>query len=237
LAGSPLPPPWSIVASCISSRGHIGLRGGPCEGGGGGAAGFICAGALELSARPPSRAAQEAIRRSSGVVKLFAISGRYEGFRRGGKSYPQMRPHIPASQGSVTSFPGHRCGGNALQGYTLALAGDGDIFVAKSAPAVPAGFGHRSGDFIQIDAAVGRGLGKIPRPAVGQGGMGAAFLTARKALVDAVTVGLVGNDENLGFGRRARCGEQEYTGQKRRKGSHAAPMNERAAPIRINPKG
>src|SRR5437016_3782562 len=77
----------------------------------------------------------------------------------------------------------------ALAG-TLALTGDRDIFVANAACAVPAGFGHRSRDFIEIDTAVGRGLGKIPRLAIGRRGMGAAFFAPREALVDAVAVGL-----------------------------------------------
>ena len=62
--------------------------------------------------------------------------------------------------------------------------------------------------------------------------MGAAFLAPGEALVDAVAVGLVGDDEDAAVGRCSRGGEQEHTGQKRWKGSHAAPMNERIAPIR-----
>ena len=58
--------------------------------------------------------------------------------------------------------------------------------------------------------------------------MGAAFVALGQALVDAVAVGLVGNDEDFGLGRRLRCGEEKHTGQKRREGSHDAPMNERA---------
>ena len=89
------------------------------------------------------------------------------------------------------------------------MTGDRDIFVANAACAVPAGFGHRSRDFIEIDTAVGRGLGKIPRLAIGRRGMGAAFFAPREALVDAVAVGLVGNDEHFGFGRRLRCGKEK----------------------------
>ena len=75
-------------------------------------------------------------------------------------------------------------------------------------------------------------MGKISRSAIGQGGVGAAFVALGEALVDAVAVRLVGNDENFGFGRRVRCGDEKHTGQKRREGSHDAPMNERTAPIR-----
>jgi hypothetical protein len=45
--------------------------------------------------------------------------------------------------------------------------------------------------------------------------MGAAFLALGEALVDAVAVGLVGNDENAAVGGCGRGGEQEHTGQKR----------------------
>ena len=45
--------------------------------------------------------------------------------------------------------------------------------------------------------------------------MRAAFLALGEALVDAVAVGLVGDDENPAVGRRRRRGEQEHAGQKR----------------------
>ncbi len=45
--------------------------------------------------------------------------------------------------------------------------------------------------------------------------MRATFFALGEALVDAVTVGLVGDDENTAVGRGGRCGEEENTGQKR----------------------
>ena len=75
--------------------------------------------------------------------------------------------------------------------------------------------GNRPGYFIRVDTPVGRGLGEIPRLAIGAGGVGAAFLALGEALVDAITVRLVGDDENAAVGRCSRCGEQEHTGQKR----------------------
>ena len=45
--------------------------------------------------------------------------------------------------------------------------------------------------------------------------MRAAFFALGEALVDAVAVGLVGDDENAAVGRRRRRGEEERTGQKR----------------------
>ncbi len=92
--------------------------------------------------------------------------------------------------------------------------------------------GHRAGDFIGIDAPVGRGLGEIPRLAIGAGGMGAAFFAPGEALVDAVAVRLIGDDEDAAVGRCNRGGTQEHTGRKRGKVSHAAPMNERIYRIR-----
>ena len=82
--------------------------------------------------------------------------------------------------------------------------------------AIAAGrLGDRTGNFIGIDAPVRHRLGKIPRLALGTGGMGAAFLALGKALVDAVAVGLVGDDEDTAVGRGRRRGEQGRTGQKR----------------------
>ena len=45
--------------------------------------------------------------------------------------------------------------------------------------------------------------------------MGAAFFALGQALVDAVAIGLVGDDENAALGGRWRRGEEERTGQKR----------------------
>jgi len=56
--------------------------------------------------------------------------------------------------------------------------------------------------------------------------MDAAFLALGQTLVDAVAVGMVGNDEDAGLGGRDSCGTKERTGEKRREGSHVAPMNE-----------
>ena len=39
--------------------------------------------------------------------------------------------------------------------------------------------------------------------------MGAAFLSPGKALVDAIAVGLIGDDEDAAVGGSRRCGEQE----------------------------
>ncbi len=53
--------------------------------------------------------------------------------------------------------------------------------------------------------------------------MGAAFLSPCEALVDAVAVRLVGDDEDTAVGRCSGCGSDKGTGQKGGYGSHAAP--------------
>ena len=96
------------------------------------------------------------------------------------------------------------------------MAGNGDVFITTGMVAAAAGgLGNRSGDFVGVDAPVGRGLRKVPRLAVGPGGMRAAFFALGQALVDAITVRLVGDDENAALGGRRRRGEEERTGQKR----------------------
>jgi hypothetical protein len=44
--------------------------------------------------------------------------------------------------------------------------------------------------------------------------MGAAFIALGEALVDAVAIGLVVNDENAAVGGSGRCGEKECTSNK-----------------------
>ncbi len=93
------------------------------------------------------------------------------------------------------------------------MTGNRDVFVAAAMAAMRAGLGNRAGDLVGVDAPIGRGLGEIPRLAIGLRGMGAAFFALGEALIDAVTVGLVFNDENAAVGRRSRGGEEEHTGQ------------------------
>ena len=117
------------------------------------------------------------------------------------------------------------------------MAGNGHVFAATGVVAdLAPGTGDRPGYFVGVDTPVGRSLGEIPRLAIGAGGMRAAFFAAGEALVDAVIVGLVGDDENAAVGRCNRGGEEERARQKRGNGSHTAPMNERATPHSIRPK-
>jgi len=67
--------------------------------------------------------------------------------------------------------------------------------------------------------------------------MGTAFLALGQALVDAIAIGMVRDDEDAALGGRWGCGSKKDTGQERRNGSHVAPMNEGSALIRVNPNG
>ncbi len=58
--------------------------------------------------------------------------------------------------------------------------------------------------------------------------MGAALLALGQALVDAIAVGVVGDDEDPGFGG-GWSREDERAGQERWNGPHDAPENERSA--------
>ena len=73
---------------------------------------------------------------------------------------------------------------------------------------------------VLVDLAVGRGLGEFPRLAVGGGGGGAALCAGGQAAVDAVAVGVVGNDENAFFRLRGRRAEQQGEGDGGKEGSH-----------------
>ena len=96
-----------------------------------------------------------------------------------------------------------------------ALAGDRDVFAATGANAfLDAGGRNRAGNFVGIDPAVGSGLGKFPRLAVRAGGVRAAFVAPGKAMVDAVAVGLVFNNEDAAVSQGGRSGKQEYRDKK-----------------------
>jgi hypothetical protein len=76
-----------------------------------------------------------------------------------------------------------------------------DVFVTTGMVAVLTCLGNRARDFIRVDAPVRQGLDEIARLAIGPGSMGAAFLALGQALVDAVAVRLVGDDEDAAVGR------------------------------------
>jgi hypothetical protein len=130
---------------------------------------------------------------------------------------------LSVSGGGVTSFPGRlRDGlpfGRDPQGG-LALTSNGDVFDATGMAAISANSGNRAGYFIGIHPPVGRCFREIPRLAIGMGGMGATFVAPGQALVHAVPVGLVGDDEYAAVGQCRRTGEERKSGQKRRNGSH-----------------
>src|SRR5882757_841224 len=218
-----------MVASWASSRGHIGLTGAPpaCGGCGGGAP---CA---RASIVMQSRAAPARIDRETETLKVSGISSHSStrlSRRQGGLA-------LAASRGSVTSFPGRRCGGasrwfncRTCRDQVSALARDGDILAAAGTrTAIAAGFGNRARHFIGIDPPIGGGLDEIPRLTIGPRGMGAAFLAVGETLVDAIAVGLIGDDEDAAVGRCRRYRRNEQASQECREGSHDSPMNERTA--------
>ena len=93
------------------------------------------------------------------------------------------------------------------------MTGNGDVFVATAMAAVAAGFGNRAGDFVGIDAPVGRRLGEVPRLAIRQCGVRATSFALGEALIDPVAIGLVFNDENPAIRPSRRRRKQERTGQ------------------------
>src|SRR5262249_18547867 len=128
------------------------------------------------------------------------LSGHYGHIGVPRASKPRPLP-IAASRGSVTSFPRQARGTHALS----ALAGDGDVFVAATVLAISRVFWNRSGDFVWVNAAVRGSESKITRLAIGTGSIGTAFLALGQALVDSITVGMVGDNEDLSFGERGGC--------------------------------
>jgi hypothetical protein len=97
-----------------------------------------------------------------------------------------------------------------------ALAGDRNIFVAIIVvAAAPGSLGNRPRYFVRIDAPIGGGLGKIARLAIGSGSMRTAFCALGEALVDAIAISLVLDNENPAVSRCSRRCEEKRTGQKR----------------------
>lgn len=109
-----------------------------------------------------------------------------------------------------------------------ALAGYRDVFVAAIVPAGACGSRNRIRHLVRPYAFVSDGLCKIARPAVGMRGMSAAAFALGKALVDAVSVGLAGNDENAavrpGGGReQSRACQNAGKNPSHRKNMHDVP--------------
>ena len=67
--------------------------------------------------------------------------------------------------------------------------------------------------------------------------MGAAFLTPGQALIDAVAIRLVGNDEDAAVGGSARGGKQEGAGKECWGKSHGGHRQGRKPPSGISPNG
>ena len=64
----------------------------------------------------------------------------------------------------------------------------------------PRGVRDGSSHFIRINTPIGGGLEEFARLTIRPGGMRAAFFALSQALVDAVAIRLVGNDEHAAIG-------------------------------------
>src|SRR5712671_5499709 len=109
----------------------------------------------------------------------------------------------PGSGVRKRTRPGARPGWSLQEDETgvLAVALDGDESVAMGAPAAGAVRDRdRAGRVIAVDLAKRDRLAECVRAAIGAGGGGAAARAFGEAAVDAVSVRVVGNDENLFFG-------------------------------------
>lgn len=177
---------------------------------------------------------------NSGVLYLLltAASRRFSGNSAVDRPLASISPRLEQANSnpklhwnprlaSVPSDPASACGrlpqyqcptgtrrGNRLVA-TSALAGNRDVFAASRMAAIFARLRDGAGDFVRIDPSIGCGLREIPRLTVGLGGMSAAFFAPGKALVDAIAVGLVGNDENPAVGPRCRPDNKRHAGEKR----------------------
>jgi len=106
---------------------------------------------------------------------------------------------------------------------TLALAGDGDIFGAAAETAAFAGFDHRSGHFIGLDPTERSSLGEVVRLAIGSRHRRPAAFALGEAQIDAVTVGLVGDNKDPAVGRSAGQRQQQRTDGQGQNRSHGSP--------------
>ena len=223
LGGIAAAPPRSMVANCASSRGHIGLTGAPCVR-------RRRAGGLHLrprvnarARRAPSSAAQARIHRMKGrsafqaypAIESDSAQAREAEGAANAASHSRFSGQRHVVSGAPVWRRRPRCPrARRLQRWQV-------MATYSLQPAwlqFPPRLGNRAGDFVGIDAPIGRGLGEIPRLAIGAGGMGAAFLAPGEALVDAVAVGLVGDDENAAVGRCRRRGERRTHRPKARRG-------------------
>src|SRR5436190_4997779 len=109
-----------------------------------------------------------------------------------------------------------------VNGRALARALDRDELIAGAAFAGTGVGRDRAGDLFLADLAVGCGLGEFPRLAVGRCRCRAALGARRQATVDAVAVGIVGDDEYTFFGLRGRRAEQQGEGDRGEEGSHGS---------------
>jgi len=103
----------------------------------------------------------------------------------------------------------------------LALAGNGDVLCAtKPGAFARISFRNRAGDLIRVDPAELGCDRKVPLTAIGIGHRRAAAIALGQALIDAVAVRLIGDDEDAAIGERGGGGQDSGRGDKANKGTH-----------------
>ena len=109
-----------------------------------------------------------------------------------------------------------------VNGRALARALDRDELVAAAAIAGFAVRRNRAGDLILADLPVGCGLGEFARLAVGGCDRRAALGAGGQTAVNAIAVGIVGDDEYAFFRLCGRRAEQQGEGDGAEEGSHGS---------------
>src|SRR5205085_11280114 len=94
-----------------------------------------------------------------------------------------------------------------------------------------------AGDLVGVDAAELRGSGEVALAAIRIGHRGAAAVTLGEALIDAVAVRFIGDDEGAAVGERGRGGQNGSSGKQTNEGTHGGQDRERRGmPISITLK-
>jgi hypothetical protein len=101
-----------------------------------------------------------------------------------------------------------------------ARADDGDYVAGVVTAAAAIGIGDCSGNIATIRLMVGRSLRESLRLAIGVGRRRAAFFAGGKATVDAIAVGIIGDDEHASLGL---CGRHLAEAQQRNEADENCP--------------
>ncbi len=153
--------------------------------------------------------------------------------RKGKRSANQDVPAIKADLANAishTSFSGQRHVVSTARmwretrPFDLSLAGNRDVLAAAGmGAAFPGRRRNRAGDLRRVDPMIRRGLCEIPRLAIGAGGVRATPVAVGQALIDAIAIRLVGDDERPAVRKRCGGGTEQEAGIQRGKRSHQSP--------------